>query len=218
MLKCNLATELHTTEPYVPQKALHARDIWHEPQTRKPGQKPKKIPRPAGFRSSPLTSYVGLLPASSSASAAGRGASRKTGTSIELLLRRALSALGLRYRISNKLLGRPDLVFAGAKVLVFCDGDFWHGRDLKARLSKLKTGHNAPYWVAKIRGNVDRDLRTTAQLTAEGWKVLRYWESEIRSDVNRVAAHIQREVAGRSPTSSQTRKHQPSRAAAKIRR
>jgi len=158
-----------------------------------------------------VTSYVGLRPASRSASAAARGASRKSGTSIELLLRRALSALGVRYRIANNLPGRPDLVFVGAKVLVFCDGDFWHGRDLEGRLRKLKTGHNAPYWVAKIRGNVARDIRTTAQLTAEGWTVLRYWESEIRSDVSRVASEIQREVAGRLSASPQRRKHQTSR-------
>lgn len=70
---------------------------------------------------------------------------------------------------------------------MFIDGDFWHGRDLTLRLAKLKCGHNAPYWVAKIEGNVACDRRTNEQLAAAGWTVLRFWERDIRASVDAVA-------------------------------
>ena len=94
-------------------------------------------------------------------------------------------------------MGRPDLVFHAARVVVFCDGDFWHGRDLPARLARLQRGHNAPYWVAKIETNVARDRRNDAALAAGGWLVLRVWEGEINADVERVAARIETTVRSR---------------------
>jgi DNA mismatch endonuclease Vsr len=104
---------------------------------------------------SPVPRFEVLRPASARASAAARGASRKRDTRCEILLRRALWALGLRYRVDvGDLPGRPDIVFRRARVAVFCDGDYWHGRDLEARLKKLARGHNPAYWVAKIRANV----------------------------------------------------------------
>ncbi|MCC7386126.1 MAG: very short patch repair endonuclease [Deltaproteobacteria bacterium] len=100
-----------------------------------------------------------------------------------MLLRRACHALGLRYRLSVKgLPGKPDLVFLGACVAVFVDGDFWHGRDLDARIARLSTGHNAAYWVAKVTSNVARDRRQDAALRELGWRVVRVWESEVRTD------------------------------------
>jgi DNA mismatch endonuclease (patch repair protein) len=105
--------------------------------------------------------------------------------------------MGLRFRVDvATLAGRPDIVFPRHRVVVFCDGEFWHGRDLEARLAKLRTGHNAPYWVAKIRANVERDRKRTAELTARGWHVLRFWESDIaRSPMTiamKIAAQLQR--------------------------
>lgn len=135
--------------------------------------------------------YVGLTAASEHASAAARGASRKRDTTPELALRRAVFSRGLRYRCSaGDLPGRPDLVFRRARVVVFCDGDFWHGRDLSTRLKKLERGHNAPYWIAKIKGNVARDRRVDADLAALGWTVLRFWERDIHRDPNRIAEDI----------------------------
>jgi DNA mismatch endonuclease (patch repair protein) len=86
--------------------------------------------------------------------------------------------------------GCPDLVFAKARVLVFCDGDFWHGRSLRKRIAKLQTGSNSAYWVAKIQGNVKRDRRVTRELRRDGWNVLRFWEKDILADVERVAETI----------------------------
>lgn len=135
--------------------------------------------------------YTGLRPASEAASSAARGASRKSGTRPELLLRQALRSLGLRYRLgSARLPGRPDLVFATKRVVVFCDGDFWHGRNLEQRLQRLRAGHNAPYWVAKIRANAERDRRNNAELAAKGWTVLRFWESDITRDPEAIAKQV----------------------------
>jgi DNA mismatch endonuclease, patch repair protein len=105
--------------------------------------------------------YDSFKAASAGASRAAKGASKKRNTKPELILRRALWNAGLRgYRIDPETVaGRPDIAFLRARVLVFCDGDFWHGRDLEKRIERLKRGHNAPYWVAKIAGNVARDRR-----------------------------------------------------------
>lgn len=116
------------------------------------------------------------------------------------MLRRALFARGLRYRVARVgLPGKPDVVFGRARVVVFCDGDFWHGRDLAARIEKLARGHNAPYWVAKITSNVERDRRVTAALEAEGWLVLRYWETDIKKNAMELAREVAARVTARRP-------------------
>lgn len=115
------------------------------------------------------------------------------------MLRRAVFARGLRYRVDVKgLPGRPDLVFSRAKVVVFCDGDFWHGKNLADRISKLEDGHNAPYWVAKITRNVERDAEQKASLEADGWVVLRFWESDILKNVEPAVDEIVAAVKARS--------------------
>ena len=142
--------------------------------------------------------YEGLRPASERASVAARAASRKSGSGCEITLRRELWRLGLRYRIAPRgIAGRPDVVFAAARVAVFCDGDFWHGRDLEHRLARLAAGHNAPYWVAKIRTNCERDQRRTLELEALCWRVLRFWESDIQRNASQIAETIRSEVEGR---------------------
>lgn len=148
--------------------------------------------------------YDGLEPASANASRAAKGASAKRDTKPEIQLRQALRAIGVRgYRVDVATLpGRPDLVFTRLKLVVFCDGDFWHGRDLEARVERLARGHNAPYWVEKIRGNVVRDRRQEDELRAQGWTVLRFWERDIRDSRDVIAAEIQRAIqAGRDASS-----------------
>jgi DNA mismatch endonuclease (patch repair protein) len=136
-------------------------------------------------------SYAGLRPASAKAASAARGASVKTDTRCELLLRRELWRAGLRYRLhAAELPGRPDVVFPAQRVAVFCDGDFWHGRDLELRIAKLAAGHNAPYWVAKIRRNVERDRRQTEVLERAGWLVVRIWEGDILRDLDKQVAAV----------------------------
>lgn len=104
----------------------------------------------------------------------------------ELLLRKALWNKGLRYRVAVKELpGKPDIVFTKAKIAVFCDGDYWHGHNWALRgLSSLdeELSGYSEYWQKKIRRNVERDKENTEKLESAGWRVLRFWESEIKND------------------------------------
>ena len=74
--------------------------------------------------------------------------------------------------------------------MIFCDGDFWHGKDWGSRKAKLSRGNNAAYWIAKIERNMARDLDVAAELRSRGWIVLRFWESEIRRDPEPVCTLI----------------------------
>lgn len=108
-------------------------------------------------------------------------------TVIELLLRRELFHRGIRFRINKKILTtRPDISIVKYKLAIFCDGDFWHGKDYYDGRVK----HNKLYWDSKIRRNQERDLEQTILLRDEGWTVLRFWESEIRTDVAGCAQKI----------------------------
>lgn len=136
-------------------------------------------------------SFRGLSPASRLTSRIASASSAKRDTKPELLLRRAINSVGLTYKVDvASLPGRPDLVVPAARVAVFCDGDFWHGRNLKKRLEKLQAGHNAAYWVRKLKTNVARDRKVDVLLRRSGWTVLRFWESELRADPNRAAKRI----------------------------
>ena len=101
-----------------------------------------------------------------------------------MLLRKALWSKNYRYRVHyKKLPGKPDVVFTKAKVAVFCDGDFWHGHNWALRgLSSLEeelSGYSE-FWKEKILRNIQRDARVTEQLRADGWTVIRLWESDIK--------------------------------------
>jgi DNA mismatch endonuclease (patch repair protein) len=146
-----------------------------------------------GARETP--SYRGLLPSSITASRVAKSSSAKRNSKPELLLRRALWARGLRYRIDvGALPGRPDIVLSRARVVVFCDGDFWHGRNLSERLTALASGHNATYWVAKIRTNVERDRQRDIELAGAGWRVIRCWETDVVRDPGAAAEAVLRVV------------------------
>lgn len=120
---------------------------------------------------------------------------RSTDTSPERDLRGRLWRLGLRYRLRSKLTGRPDLVFSSKRVVVFVDGDFWHGRQwllrgfesLEAQMGRVS---RASYWVEKLQRNIRRDAAVNQKLSEEGWAVVRVWESDLRTNpegaVNRV--------------------------------
>ena len=113
----------------------------------------------------------------------------------ELALRHALWARGLRYRVNVKSLkGKPDVVFTRAKIVVFCDGDFWHGHNWAIRgLSSLEEELDkyTQFWRDKILGNIQRDKEQTVHLENEGWNVIRIWESDIKKDVAKCADIIE---------------------------
>ncbi|WP_372504210.1 very short patch repair endonuclease [Actinokineospora diospyrosa] len=103
---------------------------------------------------------------------------RARDTGIEMALRRALHALGLRYRVHQRpvrtVRREADVVFSRAKTAVFVDGCFWHGCPEHATWPK----RNAEFWRDKIEGNRRRDRDTDARLAAAGWQVVRVWEHE----------------------------------------
>ena len=128
-----------------------------------------------------------------------------------MLLRRELRRRGLRYRLhSGNLPGRPDIVFLRQRIAVFCDGDFWHGRDLAARLAKLARGHNAEYWVAKVRRNTERDRDQTRALEESGWLVLRFWESDIMHYTSQTVDYIVDNLTRRRTLHINSRSSSPS--------
>jgi DNA mismatch endonuclease (patch repair protein) len=91
---------------------------------------------------------------------------------------------------ADDLPGRPDIVFRRQRVAIFCDGDFWHGRNLSERLAKLSGGHNGEYWTTKLSRNVRRDRLQTRVLGRMGWAVVRLWETEILRDPEKMAAKV----------------------------
>ena len=122
----------------------------------------------------------------------------KEGGQAERLLRSALWRAGLRFRVHAKQLpGTPDVVFAAARVCVFCDGDFWHGRNWRVLRRQLLGRSNAPYWVAKILSNRRRDRRIDVALKRAGWDVHRYWETDVLRDPDAIAALLFRTVRPR---------------------
>lgn len=116
-------------------------------------------------------------------------------TKPELRLRRALWARGLRYRVRGRELpGSPDILFPKERIAVFCDGDFWHGRDWPELQRKLQRRANPSYWIPKIKSNIHRDESQTAKLRELGWTVVRVWEGSILEDVDLVAENLLRIV------------------------
>ena len=117
-------------------------------------------------------------------------------TGPEMALRKTLWSLGLRYRLHVKdLPGKPDIVFPGVRVAVFVDGDFWHGNQWRLRgLTSLEeqfqvTPHRE-YWIPKIKRTMVRDVDATGQLEYAGWRVLRFWESELKVDLDSCTRQI----------------------------
>ena len=88
---------------------------------------------------------------------------------------------------------------------MFCDGDFWHGRNLESRLSKLAQGHNSSYWVAKIQRNVVRDRGIDRCLLAGGWAIVRVWESELLRAPGESADGIAELLVSRALTATRLR-------------
>ena len=101
-------------------------------------------------------------------------------TSIEVRLRKALWHKGYRYRKNYKWLpGTPDIVLTRYKIAIFCDSEFFHGKDWDELRLRLENGSNSSYWVKKISRNIERDSRNDRSLKAVDWTVLRFWGKDI---------------------------------------
>lgn len=107
-------------------------------------------------------------------------------TTIELMLRSALHKKGFRFRKHAKdLFGTPDIVFRQSKIVVFVDGDFWHGYRFPQWGGSLSN-----FWQEKLRRNRARDRKYHARLRRAGWKVMRVWEHQIRNDIDAVVLKL----------------------------
>jgi DNA mismatch endonuclease (patch repair protein) len=107
---------------------------------------------------------------------------KSNNTSIEIQLRKALWHEGIRYRINLKTLpGKPDIAITKYKIAIFCDGEFWHGKDWESKKKNIKT--NRDYWIPKIERNMVRDNSNEKKLQNMGWVVFRFWGNEISKNL-----------------------------------
>lgn len=111
-------------------------------------------------------------------------------TAPEMIVRRALHALGYRYRLHAKdLPGRPDIVFRSRRTVIFVHGCFWHGhQDASCPIAHTPKS-NRTFWLAKIARNQARDGRKKQSLIDAGWRVLEVWECDLK-DVEEIVAHL----------------------------
>jgi DNA mismatch endonuclease (patch repair protein) len=113
---------------------------------------------------------------------------RSKDTSIEIILRKALWKKGLRYRKNCRdVFGKPDICFKSKKIAIFCDSAFWHGKKFLEG-EKFKT--NSEFWEKKILRNIERDKEVNQKLKEEGWKVLRFWDNEIKKNLDECVSEI----------------------------
>lgn len=102
-------------------------------------------------------------------------------TSIEIQLRKALWHKGYRYRKNYKALpGSPDIVLTKYKIAIFCDSEFFHGKDWEILKPRLQKGDNGEFWVDKISKNITRDDEINKKLLYLGWTVIRFWGNDIK--------------------------------------
>jgi DNA mismatch endonuclease (patch repair protein) len=150
---------------------------------KKPSEKPIKVPRfkrSAGFQTTEERS---------------RHMSKIKGknTKPELAFRKALTASGIRYRVNyKKLPGNPDISNKTRRFVVFIDGEFWHGYNWKEKKQRIKA--NREFWIPKIERNMQRDRENNQKLERMGFKVFRFWEHEIKKDLERCLAQVMEHI------------------------
>lgn len=107
---------------------------------------------------------------------------KSKGSKIERLLANELWSNGLRYRKNDKtVFGKPDFTFKKYKIAVFCDSEFWHGKNWEIKKNEHKS--NVKFWHQKIERNIQRDKEVNEELLKTGWKVIRFWGKEIEKNL-----------------------------------
>lgn len=110
---------------------------------------------------------------------------RSKDTKIEMLLRKALWNKGYRYRKNyRELPGNPDIAITKYKIAIFCDGEFFHGKNWEVLKPKLKNSNNSQFWINKISRNRKRDEEINKKLLFEGWTVIRFWGDDIKKNLD----------------------------------
>ena len=111
---------------------------------------------------------------------------RSRDTKIEKKIASLLRKNRIHYRRFPKVFGSPDFVVE-KKVLVFCDGDFWHGYRYEKKKKPPKK-----FWRDKIERNMERDRKVSRKLRADGWHVVRLWEHDIEMSPEKCVGKIRR--------------------------
>lgn len=110
---------------------------------------------------------------------------RAKDTKIEIALRKALWKKGFRYRKNLKSLpGKPDIALTKYKIAIFCDGEFFHGKDWEVLKPRLEKSNNSEFWISKISKNRERDDEINKRLLFEGWTVIRFWGNDIKKNLD----------------------------------
>lgn len=121
---------------------------------------------------------------------------RSKGSSIERIFEKALRNAKVKFKKQYDIFGKPDFVLMKKKAAIFCDSSFWHGyRFLKTNRHRFKS--NKKFWVEKITANIKRDKLVTKTLRKQGWKVLRFWDFQIKKDANKCIAKVIERLRGK---------------------
>lgn len=116
-------------------------------------------------------------------------------TDIEKILRKALYHRGFRYRKNYKSLpGTPDIAITKYRIAVFCDSEFFHGKDWEALKLRLENGNNSTYWIKKISRNMERDRENEKELRFKEWTVLRFWGKDIKKHTEECVRAVEETV------------------------
>lgn len=116
-------------------------------------------------------------------------------TKIERVLRKALWDKGYRYRKNYALLpGKPDIVLTKYKIVIFCDGEFFHGKDWDELKVKMTSSNNGEFWIKKIETNIIRDREIDQKLNSMGWHVIRFWGREILRNVDECVNAVEESI------------------------
>ncbi|WP_092564180.1 very short patch repair endonuclease [Anaeromicropila populeti] len=116
-------------------------------------------------------------------------------TKIELVLRKKLWSKGYRYRKNySKLPGKPDIALTKYKIAIFCDSEFFHGKDWESLKSRLEKSENSSYWLKKILRNRERDDDINKILMFLGWTVIRFWGKDVLKNLDECMKVIEEEI------------------------
>lgn len=120
---------------------------------------------------------------------------RSKNTKIERILRKALWERGIRYRKNySKLPGKPDIVLKKYKIAIFCDSEFFHGKNWEAQKIRLAKGNNGAFWINKISKNIIHDEEINKKLWLMGWTVIRFWGEEIKKNTDECIKTIEEAI------------------------
>ena len=121
---------------------------------------------------------------------------KSKGTKIEQLLGKALWAKGLRYRRNDQTVyGKPDFTFKKYKIAIFCDSEYFHGKNWEVQKHRIKT--NKEFWHKKIETNIKRDKLVNEILLKEGWQVIRFWGEDIKKNLELCILKIDEAIEGK---------------------